>query len=74
MRGYTTITVSVPVEMDQEIKKVATEEQRTVSELMRESFRQYSAQRHFKSLVKKGKAVVKKKGLKPEDFGGPFED
>lgn len=74
MREYKTITVSVPVEMDQEIKKVATEEQRTVSELIRESFRQYNAQRQFRALVKKGKAIVKKKGLKPEDFDGPFED
>jgi predicted transcriptional regulator len=73
MRAYTTITISVPVEMSREIKKVAAEEQRTMSELIRESFSQYSAQRHFRLLVKKGKAIVKKKGLKPEDFGGPFE-
>lgn len=74
MRTYTTITVSVPTEMDQQIKKLADEEQRTVSELIRESFRRYSAKKNFRSLVKKGQAVVKQKGLTPEDFGGPFED
>jgi predicted transcriptional regulator len=74
MRAYTTITISVPTEMDHQIKKLADEEQRTVSELMRESFRRYNAKKNFRFLVKKGQAAVKEKGLTPEDFGGPFED
>lgn len=53
---------------------MAIEEHRTVSELIRESFRQYKAQRAFRAFAKKGKAIVKKKKLTSKDFGGPFED
>ncbi|HLB93795.1 MAG TPA: ribbon-helix-helix domain-containing protein [Candidatus Babeliales bacterium] len=69
-----TITISLPVEMSQDMQLVAKAENRTMSELIRESFRQYQAQRSFTSLVKKGKAAAKKKKLTPKDFGGPFED
>jgi hypothetical protein len=74
MKNFTTITISLPVDMGNEIQKIAVEEQRTVSELMRESFRQYKAKRNFHSLAKKTQATAKKKGLTPEDFGGPFEE
>ncbi len=74
MKSIKTITISLPVEMGKEIQKIADEEHRTVSELIRESFRQYKAQRIFKTLAKKGKSVAKKKGLTPKDFGRPFED
>jgi predicted transcriptional regulator len=74
MRSIKTITISLPVEMGKEIQKLADAEHRTVSELIRESFRQYKAQRTLQAMAKKGKSVAKKKGLKSEDFGGPFED
>ncbi len=74
MKSIKTITISLPIEMGKEIQKIAEEEHRTVSELIRESFRQYKAQRIFKALMKKGKATAKKKGLTPKDFGGPFEE
>jgi Arc/MetJ-type ribon-helix-helix transcriptional regulator len=74
MKSIKTITISLPIEMGREIQKVANEEHRTVSELIRESFRRYKAQRVLKSIAKKGKSLTKKKGLKPEDFGGPFEE
>ena len=72
MRSSQTITISVPREMGREIEAVAKEEQRTVSELMREVFRQYRAKRAFEQLAKEVRAVVKKKGLTEKDFGGPF--
>ncbi len=74
MRSIKTITFSLPVEMGKDIEKMAEEEQRTVSELIREAIRQYRAHRIFKSLAKKGKAAAKKKGLTSKDFGGPFEN
>jgi predicted transcriptional regulator len=74
MKSIKTITISIPDEMGKDIQKLAKEEQRTISELMRESFRQYRAQRMFKQMVKQGKATVKRKGLKPKDFGGSFEE
>lgn len=74
MKNIKTITISLPIEMGNEIQKMAKEEHRTISELVREAFRQYKAQRVFETLSKKGQKVAKKKKLKPEDFGGPFED
>lgn len=74
MKSIRTITISIPIEMGKEIQKIAREEHRTVSELIRESFRQYKAHRVLKSVAKQGKALAKKKGLTPKDFGGPFEE
>lgn len=74
MKSIKTITISIPVEMGKEIQKLANEEHRTVSELIRESFRQYKAKRTLKRIAQKGKATAKKKGLTPKDFGGPFEE
>ena len=52
MKSIKTITISIPEEMSKDIQKLAKEEHRTVSELLRESFRQYKAQKNFKALVK----------------------
>ncbi len=60
--------------MGKEIEKVAKEEHRTISELIREAFRQYQAQRNLKALASEGKRAVKTKKLNPKDFGGPFEE
>lgn len=74
MRAIKTITISLPTEMGREVEKVAKEEHRTVSELLREAFRQYQAHRNLASLAKAGKRAAKKKKLTPRDFGGPFEE
>lgn len=68
MKPIKTITISLPVEMGKEIQKLALQEHRTVSELIRESFRQYKAQRNFKALAKKGKKTAKGKKLTTKDF------
>lgn len=68
-----TITISLPAEMGKEIEKVAKEEHRTVSELLRETFRQYQALRNLRGLAKEGKAAAKKRKVTPKDLGGPFE-
>ena len=73
MPALKTITISLPVEMGKEIEKVAKEEHRTVSELIRETFRQYQAQRNLRSLSREGKKMAKKRKLTPKDLGGPFE-
>lgn len=69
-----TITFSLPVEMSKDIEKMAKEEHRTISEFLRETIRQYRAKKVLRSISKKGRAAVKKKGLTPKDFGGPFEN
>jgi predicted transcriptional regulator len=74
MPAAQTITISLPVAMGRAIQKAAREEGRTVSELLRETFRQYEARRQFRKLAAKGQRNAKKLGLTAEDFGGPFED
>ena len=69
-----TITISLPAPMGREIQKVARAEGRTVSELLRETFRQYQARRRFQQLAAKGQKNAKRLGLTPEDFGGPFAE
>jgi len=74
MPSLKTITVSLPIAMGNEIKKVAKEEHRTISELIREAFRQYQAQRNLHTLAEEGKKATKRKKLSAKDFGGPFEE
>jgi hypothetical protein len=58
--------------MVREVEQVAKAEHRTVSELLRETFRQYKARRNFDELAFATRKQVKKKGLAEKDFGGPF--
>jgi len=74
MPSAKTITISLPASMGKEIEKVAKEEHRTISELLRETFRQYQTQKRLTRIAAKGKKLAKSKGLKPENFGGPFEE
>jgi hypothetical protein len=69
-----TITISLPAPMGREIQKVARAEGRTVSELLRETFRQYQARRRFQSLAAQGQKNTKRLGLTAEDLGGPFAE
>ena len=47
-RNRKTITLSLPPEMDQQLRKVVEEEGRTVSELLREAFRLYLEEREWR--------------------------
>ena len=73
MPSFKTITISLPGEMGKEIEKIAKEEHRTVSELLRETFRQYRVQRNLKEVSQEARKTVKKRRLTIKDFGGPFE-
>ncbi len=72
MPGTKTITFSLPLEMVREVEQVAKEEHRTVSELLRETFRQYKARRNFDELATEARKQVKTRRLTEKDFGGPF--
>jgi metal-responsive CopG/Arc/MetJ family transcriptional regulator len=74
MKSIKTITISLPIVMGKEIEKVAKEEHRTVSELIREAFRQYQSQRNLKALAQMGQKAAKKKKITEKDLGGPFEE
>ena len=47
-RNRKTITLSLPPEMDQQLREVVEEEGRTVSELLREAFRLYMEEREWR--------------------------
>ena len=74
MASAKTITISLPKAMGKEIEKVAKDEHRTISELLREAFRQYQSKRTLQHLATKGKKASKSKKLTSKDFGGPFEE
>ncbi len=47
-RNRKTITLSLPPQMDQQLRQVVEEEGRTVSELLREAFRLYLEEREWR--------------------------
>lgn len=67
MRTAKVISLSLPPEMEEEVQKVAKEEHRTISELLREAFRQYLTNRDLASIRKEGRKVAKKMKLTPDD-------
>jgi predicted transcriptional regulator len=69
-----TITISLPATMGREIQRLAAAEGRTVSELLRETFRQYQARQRFRTLASKGQRQARRLGLTAEDLGGPFAE
>lgn len=67
MRTAKVISLSLPPDMEKEVQKIAKEEHRTISELLREAFRQYLANRDLISIRKEGSKIAKKMKLIPED-------
>lgn len=67
MRTAKVISLSLPPEMEKEVQKIAKEERRTISELLREAFRQYLANRDLAEIRKEGRKVAKKMKLKVDD-------
>jgi len=67
MRTAKVISLSLPPDMEKEVQKVAREEHRTTSELLREAFRQYLANRDLASIRKEGRKVAKKMKLTEDD-------
>lgn len=68
MRATKIISVSFPPDMTEEVQEMAKEERRSVSELLREAFRQYAAGKSLQDVRKAAGRVAKKKGVKPGDI------
>ena len=68
MRTAKVISLSLPPEMEEEVQKIAKEEHRTISELLREAFRQYLTNRDLGAIRKEGRKVAKKMKLTPDDI------
>jgi Arc/MetJ-type ribon-helix-helix transcriptional regulator len=67
MRTAKVISFSMPPDMEEEVQKIAKEERRTISELLREAFRQYLTNRDLATVRKEGHKVAKKMRIKPDD-------
>jgi Arc/MetJ-type ribon-helix-helix transcriptional regulator len=67
MRTAKVISVSLPPEMEREVQQIAKAERRSVSEVLREAIRQYSANRDLAAIRSDGKKIAKRKKLKRED-------
>lgn len=61
------INISVPRKMEIQIQKVAKEENRTISELLREAFRAYEFRRDWAKIRAWGEETAKRMGIKDED-------
>ena len=61
------INISVPQAIAKQIAKIAKEENKTKSELMREAFRVYEWQRDWVKIRKWGKKTAKKMNIKTYD-------
>lgn len=67
MRTTKLITISIMPEFLEEIEKLAKEERRTKSELVREALRRYIAERELRRLQRYGMKKAKELGLEEED-------
>ena len=67
MRATKLLTISIMPEFFDEIEKLAKEERRTKSELVREALRCYIAERELKRIQRYGMKKAKDLGLKEED-------
>lgn len=68
MRTAKVVSISLPPDIQDEISKIATEERRSVSEVLREAFRQYAASRALSSVRKQVRKANKKLKIKPDEI------
>jgi len=61
------VSISLPPDMTKEVQEMAKEERRSISEVLREAFRQYAANKILKEVRKEARQAAKRKGLKQED-------
>ena len=61
------ITFSLPPEMAEQVRQVMAEEDRTMSQLIREALRLYMDDREWRSLVRYGQRRAREQGIAPED-------
>ena len=65
-RNTATVTFSLPPEMARELRRVAKDEDRTVSELLREGFRLYTEERKWRRRVRVER-LLSRSGARPEE-------
>ena len=66
MRNSKAITISLPVDLVAETQRVAKEEARTRSDILREALKEYLASRRWRRLREWGTAAAERLGLHSE--------
>lgn len=61
------INISVPSDMAKTIKKIAREENKTQSELLREAFRRYEFDRDWAKIKAVGRETARRLGIETDD-------
>ena len=74
MRSTKLLTISLMPEFLEEIEKLAKEERRTKSELVREALRRYLADKELRRLQRYGLQKARELGLKEEDVPRLIEE
>jgi CopG family transcriptional regulator/antitoxin EndoAI len=67
MRSTVPVTISLPADLLREAQRVAREDSRSRSELIREALRQYLASRRWQRLRQWGAETAERLGLRTED-------
>lgn len=68
MRTAKVVSISLPPDMVDEIQELATEERRSVSEVMREALRRYACEKALEAVRKEAKKKIKRLKLTEEDI------
>jgi hypothetical protein len=71
--NFKIVSFSAPSGLIKEMQEVAKREHRTLSELLRECFRQYASIRDLRSLAAKGKKAAKARKVNRKDIGYEVE-
>ncbi|MBI2085846.1 ribbon-helix-helix protein, CopG family [Candidatus Daviesbacteria bacterium] len=61
------LNISVPPEMAKTIKKIAEEENKTQSELLREAFRRYEFDRDWAKIKAVGRETARRMGIETDE-------
>ncbi len=69
-----TITFSLPSDTVKEVLAAAKEDHKTVNEWIKDAALRSRAKKLFHKLAAQGRKNVKRLGLTPKDFGGPFAE
>lgn len=67
MKTSKNISITMPTDMLREVEKTAEREGRTISELLRETYRQYQWQKRWNEVNAYGRARAKAMGLTEKD-------
>lgn len=67
-RTTKTITISIPPEMEAQIKALMRLEGRTRSELLREALRRYMRDREWRDLLRYGQGRAREAGINEEEI------